>query len=42
MTLQEKIDKLPSVQNTVYAEMTQLMAETRAIKLTIKAEKDET
>jgi hypothetical protein len=26
----------------VYAEMTQLMSETRAIKLTIKAEKDET
>ena len=34
--MSEEIGKL------VYAEMTQLMAETRAIKLTIKAEKDET
>jgi hypothetical protein len=34
--MSEEIGKL------VYAEMTQLMDETRAIKLTIKAEKDET
>lgn len=34
--MSEEIGKL------VYAEMTQLMAETRAIKLTIKAEIDET